>query len=72
MYNYHSNLKATHPYSSQWHSWIVDYKPMCYYRADGKWAISSITAFGNPCNISGQEFSRGHSYTRRVTLSHKT
>jgi len=48
MYNYHSNLKATHPYSSEWYSWIVDYKPMCYYRETANGLFSSITAFGNP------------------------
>jgi len=48
MYNYHSNLKATHPYSSEWFSWIIDYKPMCYYRDIKNGMFSSITAFGNP------------------------
>jgi len=48
MYNYHSSLKATHPYSSEWFSWIIDYKPMCYYREIKNGLFSSITAFGNP------------------------
>ena len=48
MYNYHSQLKATHPYSSEWYSWIIDYKPMCYYRDIKNGLFSSITAFGNP------------------------
>jgi len=48
MYNYHSQLKATHPYSSEWYSWIIDYKPMCYYREIKNGLFSSITAFGNP------------------------
>jgi predicted membrane-bound dolichyl-phosphate-mannose-protein mannosyltransferase len=48
MYKYHSQLKATHPYSSEWYSWIVDYKPMCYYRESVNGLFSSITVFGNP------------------------
>jgi len=48
MYNYHSNLVATHPYSSPWWSWPFDVKPMCASRqiADGQ--FSSVTIFGNP------------------------
>jgi dolichyl-phosphate-mannose--protein O-mannosyl transferase len=48
MYNYHTQLKATHPYSSPWWSWIIDYRPMCYYRNIVGGQFSSITAFGNP------------------------
>ena len=48
MYNYHSALQATHPYSSKWWSWIIDYRPMCYYREIVGDRFSSITVFGNP------------------------
>jgi dolichyl-phosphate-mannose--protein O-mannosyl transferase len=48
MYNYHSMLQATHAYSSAWWSWILDIKPMCYYREMSGEAFSSITVFGNP------------------------
>jgi len=48
MYNYHTQLNATHPYSSPWWSWIIDYRPMCYYRNIVGEQFSSITAFGNP------------------------
>jgi len=48
MYKYHTALKATHPYSSPWWSWIIDFKPMCYYRDIQGDRFSSITAFGNP------------------------
>ncbi len=48
MYNYHSALQATHPYSSKWWSWIIDYRPMCYYRNIVGDRFSSITVFGNP------------------------
>jgi len=48
MYKYHTALKATHPYSSPWWSWIIDFRPMCYYRDIKGGNFSSITAFGNP------------------------
>ncbi|MEA3491977.1 MAG: glycosyltransferase family 39 protein [Campylobacterota bacterium] len=48
MYDYHTTIKSTHPYSSQWWSWTVDYRPMCYYREIEDGLISSITVFGNP------------------------
>ncbi len=48
MYNYHSVLQATHPYSSPWWSWVLDMKPMCYYREVKDGIFSSMTVFGNP------------------------
>ena len=48
MFNYHSALKATHPYASEWWSWIIDFRPMCYYREIKETQFSSITVFGNP------------------------
>jgi 4-amino-4-deoxy-L-arabinose transferase-like glycosyltransferase len=48
MYNYHSMLQATHPYSSSWWTWPLDFKPMGYYRQEHDGLISTINAFGNP------------------------
>jgi len=48
MYDYHHALQATHPYSSPWWSWPIDYKPMCYSREIHGDRFQSITAFGNP------------------------
>jgi len=48
MYNYHSTLQATHPYSSPWWSWPLDMKPMGYYKEMKYGLLSSINAFGNP------------------------
>jgi dolichyl-phosphate-mannose--protein O-mannosyl transferase len=48
MYSYHSGLKATHAYGSEWWSWPLDIKPMCYYRQIEDGIFSSITVFGNP------------------------
>ncbi|MEG1633898.1 MAG: glycosyltransferase family 39 protein [Oscillospiraceae bacterium] len=49
MFNYHSGLVATHPYSSRWFQWIVDGRPILYYLEyfpDG--TRSAIGAFLNP------------------------
>ncbi len=31
MFNYHSNVTATHPYSSFWWQWVLDIRPILYY-----------------------------------------
>ena len=31
MFNYHSQLVATHPYSSHWYQWLLDIRPILYY-----------------------------------------
>ncbi|HIR87095.1 MAG TPA: glycosyltransferase family 39 protein, partial [Candidatus Limivicinus faecipullorum] len=31
MFNYHSTIQATHPYSSRWYQWIFDIRPILYY-----------------------------------------
>ena len=49
MWDYHSDLVATHPYSSKWYQWIFDIRPILYYLEhlpDG--TISSFGAFNNP------------------------
>ncbi len=52
MYNYHSNLDATHPYSSKWYQWPIDYRPLWAYSAPvetvGQENIGCISIFGNP------------------------
>ncbi len=49
MWNYHSDLVATHPYSSMWYQWLLDVRPILYYLsypADG--VTVSFAAFNNP------------------------
>lgn len=49
MFNYHSTLNSSHPYSSSWEQWPTMIKPMFYYcntLADG--LKEGISAFGNP------------------------
>ena len=49
MFGYHSNVNATHPYSSVWWQWILDVRPILYYLEyfpDG--TEQSIAAWLNP------------------------
>ncbi len=52
MFNYHKNLDATHPYSSKWYQWAIDYRPLWAYSAPaetvGNENIGCISIFGNP------------------------
>lgn len=52
MFNYHSDLQATHPYSSYWYQWPIDYRPLWAYAAPvetvGQENIGCISVFGNP------------------------
>ena len=49
MWEYHSDLVSTHPYSSRWYQWLVDARPILYYLEyfdDG--TKSAFGAFLNP------------------------
>ncbi len=50
MYWYHSTLKATHPFSSNWYSWLLDLRPVWYYMGSGLPAgqYASIAGFVSP------------------------
>lgn len=48
MYDYHTKLVGTHAYSSQWWSWPINFRPMCYRREITGTLFKSITVFGNP------------------------
>ena len=54
MYYYHSNLTASHPYSSSWYEWPVIKRPVWYYSSivTGEYGMGGIregiSAFGNP------------------------
>ena len=50
MFNFHSTVVSTHPYSSRWYQWIINARPILYYNnysASGS-IRSSFGAFGNP------------------------
>ena len=49
MWNYHSDLVATHPYSSKWYQWLFDIRPILYYlEYFGDGTKSAFGAFSNP------------------------
>lgn len=49
MFGYHSQLNATHPYSSNWYQWPFIWKPMFYYSKQITDTVGSgISSFGNP------------------------
>ena len=49
MFSYHSNLNATHPYSSSWYEWPTMVRPIWYYSGYLTDAVKEgISAFGNP------------------------
>ena len=49
MFNYHSKLEATHPFSSPWYLWPLGIKPLWYYSGNvAADRVSSITLHSNP------------------------
>lgn len=49
MFNYHSDLESTHPYSSVWYQWPIIYRPIYYYQSTISETVSeAISSFGNP------------------------
>lgn len=50
MYNYHSQLTATHPFSSNWWSWPFNFKPLWIYTSGHARPgfKGSIVSMGNP------------------------
>lgn len=48
MFSYHSELSATHPYSSKWYSWPFVYRPLLAYYKDFGASSSSLTIMGSP------------------------
>ncbi len=54
MWNYHSGLVATHPYSSKWYQWLFDVRPILYYlEYPGDGTTISFGAFNNPVTAWG-------------------
>ncbi len=56
MFEYHDTLKATHPYSSKWWEWPLDYVPIAYFYQDHRknqsdpkgCCVYEITSLPNP------------------------
>ncbi|MSS63285.1 phospholipid carrier-dependent glycosyltransferase [Velocimicrobium porci] len=49
MFQYHSGIDATHPFSSWWYQWPVMHRPIWYYSGTVSDTVKEgISAFGNP------------------------
>jgi dolichyl-phosphate-mannose--protein O-mannosyl transferase len=48
IWRYHADLRATHPYFSQWYTWPLLYRPTWYYFKQTGDTIRGIVALGNP------------------------
>ncbi len=50
MLTYHGNtvLDSTHPFSSSWYQWPINYRPIWYYSGVNGIKTENISAFGNP------------------------
>jgi dolichyl-phosphate-mannose-protein mannosyltransferase len=48
IWRYHADLRATHPYFSQWYTWPMLYRPTWYYFKQTGETIRGIVAIGNP------------------------
>lgn len=50
MFTYHSNVHASHPYSSRWYQWIFNIRPILYFLdySNDRQNIQSFGAFVNP------------------------
>ncbi|MBE7019790.1 MAG: phospholipid carrier-dependent glycosyltransferase [Ruminococcaceae bacterium] len=55
MFNYHSQLTATHPFSASWYDWMADLRPLWMHQgvllADG--SRETIVTMGNPILLWG-------------------
>ena len=49
MYDYHTKLVATHPYSAPWFYWLFDWRPILYYLSyPAPGMTSAFASFTNP------------------------
>lgn len=49
MYEYHSKLEATHPFTSKWYTWPIMKRPVWFYVADFEdGSYGTIACMGNP------------------------
>ena len=49
MFEYHSKLVSTHPYSSKWYQWLLDIRPIWYYsNINDVGTSNTIACFSNP------------------------
>jgi dolichyl-phosphate-mannose-protein mannosyltransferase len=48
IWRYHADLRATHPYFSNWYTWPWLYRPTWYYFKQDQSVVRGIVAIGNP------------------------
>jgi len=49
VFDYHSSLVATHPFSSTWWQWIINARPIWYFYEElSPHMVQTISSFGNP------------------------
>ncbi|PHV70857.1 phospholipid carrier-dependent glycosyltransferase [Sporanaerobium hydrogeniformans] len=49
MYRYHSELEATHPFTSPWYLWPLNIKPIWYFKGEARPGyVITIALLGNP------------------------
>lgn len=49
MLSYHKGVTQSHPYSSRWYQWLIDYKPLVdAYDTDARGMIYCVITFMNP------------------------
>jgi len=50
MFSYHKGVTAEHPYSSRWWQWLLDIRPILYYRSEvtSDGLRAAFAAFNNP------------------------
>ena len=50
MYWYHSQLESTHPFASEWYTWLLDARPVWYYQGKNlpEGVVASIAGFVSP------------------------
>ncbi len=48
MYQYHSTLRATHPYASSWWQWPLDLRPVLYFTNYARTTTAVIYSLPNP------------------------
>lgn len=73
MLSYHSNLVSTHPYASDYYTWLIMLRPVYYYAntfANG--LIAGISGFGNPIIWYSGTIAVIYTFTRLKTENAKT
>lgn len=73
MLSYHSNLVSTHPYASDYYTWLIMLRPVYYYaNTFSDTIIAGISGFGNPIIWYSGTIAVIYTFTRLKTENAKT